>query len=154
MDAPAIPDGAPNYLGVTTALALELASQLTEPSEVFARHGIAEEDQLKLLQDPVFQAMVKEAKLEWESDQNVNDRIRLKAQMALEELLLPTFTLAKDPRVPPPARLDAAKMFERLSGVSKQAEDAGGGGPKFVLSINVNADEPKSIEGTVIDQDG
>lgn len=151
MNAPATPDGAPGFLAISSALAMELASQLTSPTEVFQRHGITEEDAKILLADPTFRKMVKEAKAEWEADQNVADRIKLKSQMALEELLLPTFALAKDPRVPAPSRTDAVKLFERLSGVGKQAEESGGAGPKFVLSINIGNSSPKEIEGAVLE---
>jgi hypothetical protein len=154
MDAPAIPDNAPNFFALTSTLAMELASQLTSPTEVFARHGFSEDDAKLILADPTFRNMIKEAKAEWGAEQNTAERIKLKAQMALEELLLPTFTMAKDPRVPPPARMDASKMFERLSGVSKETEGNGGGGPKFVLNINVGSDGPKEIVGEVIEQDG
>jgi len=156
MTAPAIPDDAPAFLGMTTTLALELASQLTSPAEVFDRHGITDEDAKTLLADPTFQRMIKEAKAEWTAEQNTPERIRLKAQMALEELLLPTYNMAKDPRVPPPSRTDAVKLFERLSGVAKSAEDSGGSGPKFVLSINVGngTNSPKEITGEVINEDG
>ena len=155
MDAPAIPDGAPDFLQVTTTLAMELASQLSSPSEVFARHGITDDDAKILLADPQFQHMLKEAQREWSTDMNVAERIRMKAALALEELLLPTFAMAKDNRVPPPVRHDATKTFERLSGVSKASEDSGGGtGPKFVLSINVGGNvDPKEITGEVIAQD-
>lgn len=153
MNAPTIPDGAPEYLSVTTSLAMELASQLTEPSEIFERHGISEEDSVKLLGNEAFQRMVKEAKTEWDSDSNIKDRIRLKAQMALEELLLPTFVLAKDPRVPPPSRTDAVKLFERLSSVTQSAEDFSGAGPKFILNISLGGNTPvKEITGEVIDE--
>lgn len=153
MDAPAIPDGAPGYLGITSSLAMELASQLSPPSEVFARHGITPDDAAAIVADPTFQTMIKEAHAEWKSTGNVAERIKLKAQLALEELLIPTFQMAKDQRIPAPSRTDATKMFERLSGVAKTTEDTGGGGPKFVLSINVNADGPKEIVGEVIEQD-
>lgn len=151
MNTPAVPDGAPDYLQVTSSLAMELAADLTEPSEIFARHGFSPEMAVELLQNDHFKKLIVEAKAEWSADSNITERIRLKAQMALEELLLPTFTLAKDPRVPPPSRTDAVKLFERLSLVSKSVEDGGGGGPRFILSINVgNTGTAKEIEGEVI----
>lgn len=153
MDAPARTGDTPDFFQVTSALAMEIASGLSEPSEVFARHGITEEDAVTLLGDPVFRKMVKEAQAEWQADQNTAERIRLKSQMALEELLLPTFEMARDKRIPPASRTDAVKLFERLSGVSKQDTDSGGGGPKFILNINVG-ESTKEIEGEVISQNG
>jgi hypothetical protein len=153
MDTPALTD-APDYLAVTSSLAMELAAGLSEPTDIFERHNINEHDAVALLSNVAFQNMLKEAKAEWNADTNITDRIRLKAQMALEELLLPTFNLAQDPRVPPPSRTDAVKLFERLSGVTKLDTDAGGGGPKFVLNISVGGGVPaKEITGEVIDHD-
>jgi hypothetical protein len=154
MDTPAKLD-APDYLAVTSSLAMELASELSDPSTIFDRHGFSEDDARVLLESPTFQKMVKEAKLEWDSDTNIQDRIKRKAQMALEELLLPTYHLAKDPRVPPPSRTDAVKLFERLSGAGKSSEDSGGTGPKYVLTINIGTGDgsPKEITGEVINND-
>lgn len=154
MDAPAVNGGIPDFFQVTSALAMEIASGLSEPSDVFARHGISEADAVTLLQSDAFRNMVKEAEKEWKADANTADRIRLKSQMALEQLLLPTFTMAQDPRVPPASRTDAVKLFERLSGVSKQDSDSSGAGPKFILSINVSPEGGvKEIEGAVINTD-
>lgn len=153
MDAPAI-STTPEFFQVTSALAMELASGLSEPAEVFTRHGLSDDAAKNLLKDPIFRKMVKEAQAEWSADQNTAERIRLKSQMALEELLLPTFRMAQDPRIPPASRTDAVKLFERLSGVSKSEMDSGGGGPKFILNINLDGKNPKEIEGEVIQQDG
>jgi hypothetical protein len=151
MDAPALNATVPDYLQVTSSLAVELASGLSPPSDVFDRYGISKEDAVLLLSDNVFKRMLKEAHAEWNAADNTPDRIRLKAQMALEELLAPTFMLAQDPRVPAVSRNDATKLFERLSGVAKQSDDSGGQGPKFVLTISVGKqEETREIEGEVI----
>jgi hypothetical protein len=154
MNTPNLIDETPEYLQVTTALAMELASQLSDPREVFSKHGFTKDEALVLLKDEVFGELVKEAQREWRSNTNVGDRIRMKSRMALEELLLPTFKMAQDPRVPPPSRTDAVKLFERLSGVAKVSEDAGGSGPKFILNISVGQESgPKEIIGEVIDSE-
>ncbi len=141
------------YLDITSALAMELASQLTPAAEVFKRHHISPEDAKKLLSDETFRRMVKDARSEWAADKNIADRIKLKAQMALEELLMPTYTMAIDPKIPPAARHDATKLFERLSGIGKGEGGDSNGGPRFVLSINVGKDGPREIQGTVLEQD-
>lgn len=141
------------YLDITTALAMELASQLTPASDVFKRHHIKPEDAKKLLSDETFRRMVRDARSEWAADKNIADRIKLKAQMALEELLLPTFAMATDPKIPPASRHDATKLFERLSGIGKGEGGDGNMGPRFVLSINVGGDKPREIEGQIIEQE-
>ena len=49
----------PDYLQMTSSLALELAQGLSMPSEVFSRYGIEPGDALKLLRSEDFQAMLK-----------------------------------------------------------------------------------------------
>ena len=154
MGAPALPDSTPDYFQLSSALAFELAAELTSPTDIFLRHGIEEKEAIRLLADPTFKKMITDAKREWTAEQNVPERIRLKSQLALEELLLPTFNMAKDPRVPPASRTDATKLFERLSGVTKSNEEQSGGtGPKYILTINLGGSiEPKELTGMTIEQ--
>lgn len=139
----------PDYLSLTSSLAMELAQQLSSPREIFERAGLSEEDARTLLKSPDFQAMVKAARAEWNGVGNIPERIRLKAQMALEELMLPQYQMARDPRTPATARNEAFKSFERLAQTGKD-DLAGGTGPQFVLSINLG-EVKKSIEGATIE---
>lgn len=140
----------PDYLQLTASLATELAQQLSPPSEVFARAGLSQDDALKLLNSPEFQAMLKAAKAEWNAVGSTPERIKLKAQMALEELMLPQFRMAMDPKTPATARNDAFKSFERLAEAGKSSDvGGGGGGPKFVLNINLG--EAMQLTGTTIE---
>jgi hypothetical protein len=141
---------APDYLNLTTSLAMELAQGLSPPKEVFARNEITEADAITLLKSPDFQAMVKAAKNEWAGVGNIPERIRLKAQMALEELMLPQFQMARDPRTPATARNDAFKSFERLAGTQNADMDVAAG-PKFVLNINLG---PKTKEFSGVEIEG
>ncbi len=152
MSAPAVLDDTPGYLAVSSALAFELAAGLSRPTDIFERHGIDEAGALALLADSTFQKLLKEAHQEWTADHNAEERIRMKARLALEELLAPTLAMARDPRIPAPSRTDATKLFERLSGVGKSESDSGGGGPKFILNLHLgNSEAPRQIEGEVID---
>lgn len=136
---------------ISSALAMELASQLTPPMEVFRRHGLSEQDAKVLLKDEKFQQLLKQSKAEWNAESNTADRIRLKAQMCLEQLLMPMFQTASNPQVPVPARNETTKIIERIAGVSNK-EDGGGNGAVFKLTINLGSeDRPKEIQGHVID---
>lgn len=139
---------APDYLTLTSSLAMELAQGLSTPTEVFERCGIGHADAIILLRSPDFQAMIKAAKAEWAGVGNIPERIRLKAQMALEELMLPQFQLARDPKTPAGARVDAFKSFERLAGTQNGDAEAAAG-PRFILNINLG-DKIKEISGVEI----
>lgn len=141
--------GTPDYLQMTASLATEIAQQLSPPSEIFARAGLSKEDALKLLNQPEFQAMVKAAKSEWNAVGSTPERIKLKAQMALEELMLPQFRMAMDPKTPATARNDAFKSFERLAEAGKSGDGDAATGPKFVLNINLG--EAMQLSGETIE---
>lgn len=146
--------GASDYLQLSATLAMELASGLTPASEIFSRRGISEAEARAMLTNPAFQRMLKEAKANWDSPLNAEERIRLKAKLALEELLEPHFHMARDPDVAPPARTEAVKTFERLSGlVSKEGAAGGGnGGERFVININLGDDKHVTIDAPALNQ--
>lgn len=138
---------------VNYALALEIASQLTPPMEVFRRHGLEEADAKALLANPKFQQLLKQAHAEWNAESNTADRIRLKAQMCLEQLLMPMFQTARSTNTPIAARNETTKIFKDLSGIT-QREEGGGGGAVFKLTINLgNDDAPREIKGATLEHD-
>jgi len=146
---------ASDYLQLSAVLAMELASGLTPPSEIFSRHGFTDAEAKAMLMNPAFQRMLKEAKANWDSPMNAEERIRLKAKLALEELLIPHFQMAQNPDVPPPARTEALKTFERLSGmVSKEGAASGGqGGERFVVNINLGEDKRITFDAPSLQQE-
>lgn len=124
------------FYELAPVLAMEIASGLTKASEVFARRGYTKNEIGIILNDPQFRSMLREAKANWDAADNAEERIRLKAKLALEELLFPHFVLAKSPDTPAAARNEAVKTFERLSGLAR-TEQAGVGGSQFSITINL-----------------
>ena len=132
-------------MNISTVLAMEIASGLSSPKEVFSRHGFTDVEARQILKSPHFVKMLKEAKANWDGDHNADERIRLKAKLALEELLLPHFLLAKSPDTPANARNEAVKTFERLSGLARDTGD-NPVGERFVVNINLgDAPEEKIV---------
>jgi hypothetical protein len=153
MTAPAIPD-AVEYMQISAALAMELASGMSSPKQVFARHGFTEGEARQILGNPHFKKMLKEAKANWDGDNNAEERIRLKAKLALEELLLPHYLLAKSPDTPANARNEAIKTFERLSGLARDTGD-NSTGERFVVNINLgDAPEEKIVIDAPVTNEG
>lgn len=144
--AQTLPDPAsvpmPGMFEVSPILASELACGLSRPSDVFARHGYTPEQAALLLRNPVFQSMLKQAKAEWDAEHNVDERIRIKSKLALEELLHSHYVMARSTDTPPPARTEAIKTFERLSGLNTPEKETGTTS-RFVVNINLgDRDEP------------
>ena len=136
-------------LEIPPTLAVELVAGLSTPTEIFARHNVPVEKIPGLLQSDIFLAMLKEAKNDWCGDHNADTRIRTKARIALEELLIPQFAMAQDKCTPAAARNEAAKFFKSLAGMDK-SESAGDGVEKFVVNITLGSSD-KQPETIVID---
>lgn len=134
----------PEYMNLSAALAMEIASGLSKPSEIFSRHGYSPEDAARMLQNPAFQSMLREAKSTWNSDANAEERIRMKARLALEEILPSHYVLAVSPGTPPATRNEVVKTFERLSGMAATRENGGGSatGERFIVNINLGEAKP------------
>lgn len=139
--------GTGQFVQMSMALALELVSGLSQPSEVFSRHGYSAADAAKMLNNPQFKQMLREAKSAWNADMNAEERIRLKARLALEEMLPAHYDLATNPDTPAAARNEAVKTFERLSGMAaKEQAGAAGGGDRFVVNINLGENKSVTID--------
>ncbi len=122
---------------ISPKLINDLALGLYPPSEVFARHGYTEQQAAKLVDSGVFASALKEAKDRWNSTDSAEERIRLKALIALEELMPYLFAVTTDLDTPPTAKNEIFKSFQRLAGVDKPAKEAGTGGPGFHININL-----------------
>lgn len=137
-------------LRIPPTLAVELVAGLSTPTEIFKRHDIPKERVAVLLKSPVLKSMIREAKTEWDGDHNAETRIRAKARMALEELLIPQFTMASDSGTPATARNEAVKLFKSLSGLDRE-EAASGEGFTVNISLGSGAREEKIVLGSVED---
>ncbi len=137
------------FYELAPVLAMEIASGLTKPSEVFSRRGYTKEQVGVILNDGQFRSILREAKANWDSADNAEERIKIKAKLALEELLYPHFILAKSPDTPAAARNEAVKTFERLSGMSKPDVAGGAVGERF--SITINLGDAGSTDNVTID---
>lgn len=136
---------------LSPVLALELASGLTPPEDVFARHGIGRAEAVQLLKNDIFKKMIRQAKADWDSHENAEERIRLKARLALEELLPDHFSMAISHSTPPPARNEATKILKSLAGMDRKDgfEGTGGTGERFTVTINLG-ERPMTIDGGTV----
>lgn len=128
-------------------LILELAAQISPVKEVLARYGLTEVDLRERMEQPGFKAALKEAARAWQSDLNVQERIRLKAAALVEDNLLTLHGMLKQEATGPTAKL---KAFEHLSdlAVPKKAEGPASAGTRFQLNITIpGTEKPVVVEG-------
>lgn len=133
-------------------LAVEVAVQIRPISEVLTAYSISRSDLVRKLKDPMFRDMVKQAKSIWSSDLSIKERIRLKAQVCVEDSLLEVFGIVHNVDMAVPAKLDAFKQLARVAEVDSPERGKGGDGSRFTVSINLgDTIKPVIIEGTQAD---
>lgn len=138
---------------LSASLAADLASGLHSATDTFARHDITPEQAKALLKDPRFTDMVKQYKAEWGHVRNTKERLKLKAQLALEEALMPIFQIIKGSE-PASAKVAAFKELKQMAGMETQDEvkTAGSGLPSVVIYLGGDNDEPIDITPSKIDK--
>lgn len=145
-DNPAVDDS------MVLKLTHDLAMDLHPMTEIAIRYGLGTPERLfKYLKGhPGIVSGVKRLKAEMQSEAGVEQRVRIKAMQATEELIFPTAAIAGDPKYPAQQRIDAFKQLSRVGGVDGggvAAAKAGMGGANFVLNIHFRKD-PEKIIGT------
>lgn len=146
--------------GWPSRLPFDLAMDMAPAGEVFADHGISDEDALKLLQHAVFVRTVKEYKEIIAAD---GLSFKAKARIAAEALIPDAYNLATDPAVSAGDRLKAIQHLTKVAGLEPKGDEdkgTGGGGGGFKLEITfsgagqqgavIEGQAQKVVEGTAI----
>ena len=151
-------DAAPVELDDDMILRLiyDLAQRIHTTDTVAKRYGFGTEAKLKLwlAEHPTVVRQAAKLKAIVESDRSAEERARLKATFATEELIAPMAALAGDPRIPTGQRIDAFKQLNRVAGVdgmpaaSKDGKE--GGGTQFTINFQFSGGRTESLT-TVVD---
>ena len=118
-------------------LQYDLALGIHLPDAIAQRYGLPDKKSLweYLRRHPRIVEGARKMKALAESDQGVEERLRLKAMHATEDLIHTTHELAQDIRTPMQQRLDAFKQLSRVAGVDglrDKSTTGSGGGHSFV----------------------
>jgi hypothetical protein len=119
-----------NVAEFSAALATDLAADLYERETIFQNYGLSPEMGAELVNQPWFKAMISQAKRDWDALDNVRDRIKAKAQIALEDSIPTVYGIIADRQTPGAARVAAFKELKEVSGMS--ARETGDGGPGYI----------------------
>lgn len=129
------------------SLAREIAMDLQEVDKILAAHGLSREEFEKLQGDPTFTKLFQAAVTEWNAASSTPERIRLKAQVMVEESLPSLHTATVDDKIPLAQRVEALKFTSKLAAlVDEKGGVLGGRGPVsggFSISINIGSDTVK-----------
>lgn len=119
-----------NVADFSAALAADLAADLYEREIIFTNHGMSLAQGLELLGQPWFKAMVEQARRDWDALDNTKDRIKTKAQIALEDSIPTVYGIITDKNTPGAARVAAFKEMKEIAGMG--AREGAEGGAVFV----------------------
>lgn len=131
----------------------ELVAKISAPKDVLDRYGMTAADLTAKFKDNMFMAAFREAKGLWNSDMNVQQRIKFKSGLLLEDSLVDLMLIIKDPKQLTTAKLEATKQLGQLSQtINPKSQADGGGGSAFKLTINLGDNSPKNvvIDGHVV----
>lgn len=126
-------------------LVWELVANISKPSEILKRHGLTVGDFRAKMNDGMFVAAYKEAKTAWKSELNVQQRIKLKAGLLVEDSLQDLFVIIKNPDMSAQHKIDAHKQLSALAGATGNKQASGEGGSAFKLTINLGDKSTKSV---------
>lgn len=118
-------------------LPYELALEMDEPGNVFAKFGIDQDGAIRMLQNPVFAAKLRAYRAEIVAK---GVSFRLKAKVQAEDLLTHSYEMATDPETPPSVRADLIKWtaaVAELGPPKETSKDGGGGGTGGGFSLNI-----------------
>lgn len=153
MDLPAVTNITPNQ--ITNALAMELAAQLTDITDILDRYGLTKTQLKRMLKDPEFKIKYAQAKAKWGADANAAERVASKATLLVEDSLLEIYGILHDGEATKNSKIQAFNALIDISDVSpkKQNNKTNEVGDKFSITINLSGgartydiDNAKTIE--------
>lgn len=127
---------------MTAHLASEIASGIYDIGTICKNFGLTYEEMRHLLENEHFKQMIRGASQQWNASDNAAERIRAKAEIAIEDSIIMLHTLAHNPELPTGARLEATKQLSNLAGTNNRSKETGaGGGQGFSITINLGDPE-------------
>lgn len=136
-------------------IVMELAAGLTDAEGARARYGISEAQWSILRRNPTFRSMLKEAIERLSGDVNAGSRIKLKADVLLEDNLKVLDEIANDRDAQSMARIKAIEVTAGLAGKGPAAQKIGDGAIQSAFSLNIvigdrevkiESDQPPALE--------
>ena len=132
-------------------IAAELAAGLSDAAAVRERYGISLGQWEILKKSALFRSMLAEAIRTLRGDLNAGNRIKIKADIILEDALPAYDTMIHDKEIPAQARIDAGKLIAAINGrLIKQNDSVNGGGTGFTLNINIGEREKLVLDGKAL----
>lgn len=127
-----------------SALARQIAQDIVPIGTVLEAHKLDNETWGRIQSDPNFQRMLADMTQNWNSAENTRERIKLKAQSAVEVALESLFADCVNTGQPLNHRTEALRQLARL-GELEGAQSQGAVGAGINIQINIGSDKPPTI---------
>lgn len=133
-------------------LANDIASELQDLETILNQHGIDTNTWEVIANNVAFQRLLQQAVEAWGSMSNTQDRIKVKAALAIEDVLpsLHARLVNKDEHLG--QQVEGLKWLRDLAGMTPRAGSTGESAGKVSITINMGADAPVKIEKDVTPQ--
>lgn len=118
-------------------LAREVAQDIFPIHDILRLHQLDEEQWAQIQEHPTFVRMLREMQITWNSAHSTEDRIKAKAQTAIEATVEVYFRDIFDNSIPLAQRVEAGKFLARLGGIGERG--AADGSDRFTITINMGA---------------
>ena len=133
----------------------DIAQKVHPPETLAIRYGFASPADMVayIARNPELTKKIKQFRAIWESDHNLETRLRLHSGHALEFALPETSALMMDKTVGAAVRLDALKAHSRIAGVdgaSASGKD-GATGPALTFNLTFSGGRVEHIIATVVE---
>jgi hypothetical protein len=133
-------------------LAREIAIEHFPIETILKTHQITPEAWERIKDNPRFTALLEREIADWQGALNTHERTKLKAAAMVEEYLPEANKLINSSQESLPAKTELLKLITRIAGMGERTEISGGGGERFVVTINLGADQKLSFEKTLPDK--
>ncbi len=127
--------------GHDARLIWDLVSNMRKKSDILASYGLTITDLQAKAQNGLFASAYREAEKIWNSDMNIQQRIRLKAAFLVEDSMLTVFNVIKQEGIGINAKLEAFEKLMKLSTVTNVPKE-GQATERHNITINIGAGVP------------
>lgn len=131
--------------GSDARLIWELVANISPKAAILQRYGLTLADLAAKMKDGMWVAAYREATKVWSSDMNVQQRIKFKAGLLLEDSLEDLVLIIKDPMMATSQKLEATKQLGQLSQTINPKPNALDQGGRFTVKINIGGDTTKAV---------
>jgi hypothetical protein len=122
-------------------LAREMAMNIRNYKKVFADFNISEEDYYEICKIEFFKRAKEQYTVEWNSALSTADRVRILSAAGAEATLPTICKRMLDPNEPLSSVIDGGKYLTKNAGIGEVKAGPGNNGERFIIQINLGADE-------------